>query len=179
MGGAAPRLANWSVPRQIRSQWKAWEGGACSYRRQSWLSMCGFLRTERGRRRLAGRRGAWPIVSLEGLTGMAARYVLMNKPLVFNAAATWAAAAAAACRSDKGSLHMGGQLRPLPGAPRMFTGETVAMATGASGRGGPLHPRAAKEERKVTGRATMNRRPSGGSSARLGPPQPPAEEGRR
>lgn len=65
-GGAVPRLANWSVPRQIYSQWEACRGRACSYRRQSWLSMCGFLRTERGRRRLAGRRGAWPIVSAEG-----------------------------------------------------------------------------------------------------------------
>lgn len=33
------------------------EGRARRYRRQSWVSMCGFLRTERGRRRLAGRRG--------------------------------------------------------------------------------------------------------------------------
>lgn len=65
-GGAAPGPANWSVPRQIGNQWEAWKGGACSYGRQSGLSMCGFLRTERGRRRLAGRKGAWPIASAEG-----------------------------------------------------------------------------------------------------------------
>jgi len=66
-----------------------------------------------------------------------------------NGEATWAAAAAAAPGSGKDDLHMGGKLRPLPGPHGMFTGETVAVATGASGRSGPLHPRVPKRSEKL------------------------------
>lgn len=75
---------------------------------------------------------------------------------------------------------MGGQLRPLPGAPGMFTGETVAMATGASGRGRPASPPALKEERKITGRATTDSEAERREQRQVGaavPPLSPAGRG--
>lgn len=147
--GGSRRPANGGAPRQTRGQWRAGGGGARGGGGQSRLSMCGFLRTERGRRRLAGRRCGRPIVCAEGLKGRGRRRFFDQSGVD-----AWRpgrvgrgcgrAAVTAAPRGQRGPDGFRGHPGCLPGTrlPRQRELPVVAAPAGLSRqpRGPPLPP---------------------------------------